>query len=454
MTRSFANVWIYRLILVVFAESLLMNGFAQPECRSILGAYFKPVSPSLPVSWASEIIVAPGVMSDRTIFNGMAYAGLDFNSKSFKHQLYFEGAFKYSYSSSGGPGLSGAGTGYSDFSKIEKKHFGFRELFYSYRGWMDLKAGIQAMKTGGSMLLDERVLGISAAKETGQFIFKLNGATVYDDIARMQDVCGTRHLYNLVRGSKVNFVGDKWFESNFFLAEVLWQPGKKKVSGERGSDDFGDFESGDEFGAFDPTASGSTAKSELQKSQFLRLKDAGFRFYEEFGEVFFARKYYGGTVLNFDIGGFMELNSEVLGQITQTNDAVIYRLALQKEKFRDNGALTAFRAQYFGLYSISDTVKHFPSFSNLFKGEVMRLDMMHIPLIEFSISHRWAGKLKPGAECKYIHQIRDAKTREFDLLFTLHPLKHLRLNAIGSLMNSKLMEEKNFLLRLEAHYAF
>lgn len=448
MTRLPAKDWMYRaariFTLLIIAQQV---GFAQPECRSVLGAHLKPLSKNIPVNWAGELTLSPGLMRDRFIFNGMTFLGLEYLSASMKHQIYFEGAYKYWYNTSEGPGLSGTGTGYSDFNKPEKKHFGFREMYYSYRNGVGLKAGIQSMKSSGSMLLDERVLGISAQKDLNNFNLKIQGGTIYDDIARMQDVCGTRHLYNLVRGNKVNFVGDRMLDSNFFLAELNWMHGNKSGDKMAKADEFSSFESTDEFSDF------STSGEKINKKVF-QLQSFGFRIYEEFGKVFPDYKYYAGSNFEFEILQNFQLDVEAIGQAMDNNNAVIWNAGLQKDKFRNNGTFSSVRIEYLGMINIDDNVQHFPAYSNLFKGEVMRLDMMHLPLLEIEVVHRFANTLKSGLKCNYIHQLKNENTRELDLVYSMQPWKHLNLHAIAAYMQSDLMEKDNFLLKLEARFAF
>ena len=448
MIRLHVKDWSCKLIVVAFALLFSIPELtAQPECRSTLGAYLKPVSEKLPLNWATELTLSPGIMSDRQIFNGMAYLGLGYFTKSNKHQVYFEGAYKYWYNSTDGPGLAGTGTGYADFDKPEKKHFGFREMYYEYNDLFSVKAGIQSMKTVGSMLLDERVLGISGSKEWGNVNIRLAGGTVYDEIARMQDVCGTRHLYNLVRGSKVNFVGDKMLDSNFWLAELNWKPGSKKTTNEVPADEFAAFDSGDEFSEF-------STEGKTKKPAFVRLKNISVRLYEEFGKVFPAYKYYAGTSAVFELGKSIQFQTEFLGQLMDENKAIFWKALLQKDMFRHNGALTSLKIGYLGIQKIDDEVLHFPSYSNLFKGEVMRLDMMHLPILEFGIDHRFSNKLKSQFGCNYIHQLEGTNTHELNVIYSLKPWKHLHLYTIAAWMQSDLMEEDNYLLKLEARFAF
>ena len=448
MTKLPVKDWICKLAAIAFVWLFpVLELSAQPECRSVLGAYLKPVSKESALNWASELTLSPGIMSDRQIFNGMAYLGLGYFPKSAKYQVYFEGAYKYWYSSFEGPGLAGTGTGFVNFEKPEKKHLGFRELYYEYSDRFRVKVGIQSMKTVGSMLLDERVLGVSGSKEWKNVNVRIAGGTVYDEIARMQDVCGTRHLYNLVRGNKVNFVGDKMLDSNFWLAELSLSPGSKKTTDDLPVDEFAAFEEADEFAEF---SSGDEAK----KTAFLRLKNITARLYEEFGPVFPAYKYYAGTSAGWELGKSVQFQAELLGQFMQDNKAVFWKAQLQKDLFGSSGASTSIKCSYLGIQKIDDEVLHFPSYSNLFKGEVMRLDMMHLPILEVGFDHRFSNKLKSHFGCNYVHQLEGANTHEFNAIYSLKPWKHLHLYAIAAWMQSDLMEKDNYLAKLEARFAF
>jgi len=64
-------------------------------------------------------------------------------------------------------------------------------------------------------------------------------------------------------------------------------------------------------------------------------------------------------------------------------------------------------------------------------GEVMRLDLMHLPIFKMEVSHRFANTLKSAIKCSYIHQVNRDRARELDLVYSLQPWKHLHLNAIG-----------------------
>ena len=445
MIRLTVNNLLFRITILASIMFGFKPGFSQPECRSVLGAHLKPFSDNFPLNWASEFTVSPGFMKDRIIFNGMAYLGLDYTSKSKIHQFYFEGAYKYWFNSSNGPGVSGTGTGFSDFNSPEKKNLGFRELFYSYSNGFIIKTGIQSMKSTGSMLLDERVLGISVKRDFNRVRFSFQGGTVFDDIARMQDVCGTRHVYNLLRGSKVNFVGDNMLDSNFLLAELNWTPGEGSAGKAPGTDEFAPIESSGEFSEFSGTGG---------KASGFKIKNFGFRVYEEFGKVFPDYKVYTGSNLRMELFNFFQLDAEAILQMMKENNAFIWKLGLQKEIFRTNGSFTSFRTEYLGNFGFNGKENHFPAFSNLFKGEVMRLDMMHMPLLELEVNHRFADSWKSAIKCSYIHQLTRDKSRELDMVYSMQPWKHLNLNAIGSYMQSNLLDGNNFLFKLEARFAF
>jgi hypothetical protein len=96
-----------------------------------------------------------------------------------------------------------------------------------------------------------------------------------------------------------------------------------------------------------------------------------------------------------------------------------------------------------------------PLFSNLFLGEVMRLDVADFPLWTSSIRYRFPGKLKLNFGFKATGQIQDNKTNEQNIESSITTLKnHLKLTLIGSRVDSKFFPEEFYMLRIEARLAF
>lgn len=441
-------------VRIVSTVSMLIStatfAWSQLDCRSMMGAYIAPLSDSSRLSWGAEITVAPGILRDRSIFNTMGLAGVDYTSFNKKHNVYFEGAVKYWYNSVTGPGLDGSGEDFSDFSKPAKNHFGFRELYYRYNDFLQIKTGIQSLKSPDFFLIDERLLGISAQKQTGNLRFDLQTGTVFSGIARMSDVCGVRHLYNLAKGAKISFVGVDPFDSNFALASATWVPGRhgKKSMVSNDQEAPGEFE---EFSLSENT--GESANG-INKGMQPSIEKTGILFYEEFGSRFHDYKYHGAAFIHFHLLPGTDIKLELLYQHARNTRAWITYASIGKEFQWKNGGITELEGKWYHLIRQDEKVLYFPAFTNLFLGEMMRLDAMHFPLLTFSAGHKFPGSNKLQVDLNYVRQLKDQKTSEVDLITGIKVHRNARLSAIFGYVSSGFLIKDNYLTRLELRIAF
>lgn len=256
-----------RLYIITFLIVFIFNkglGTAA-ECRSELGAHFKPALPGWPLSWAVETIVVTGAMEnpvlERTFNNQFLFVGMDLNFAS--HQIYLEGGYKNWHRSDEGPGLGGKNPGWSQYPLPEKRHYGMREAYYRFQGdRTTFKVGLLSVKLNGSMLLDERTMGAHLTKVLGAFDIDMSVGTVMTGFARMGDFCGTRHVYRLLRGGRFTQVGNDLGETNFVGGVLTWNPNYEKPAetNVEEADSFGD----DEF-VFDSDFSESSRSRPLAR---------------------------------------------------------------------------------------------------------------------------------------------------------------------------------------------
>jgi hypothetical protein len=426
---------------------------AQLDCRSILGAWIKPFSENSRFSWGTELTIAPGLMRDRTIFNSLVMGGFEYSSKNLYHTVYLEGVGKYWYNSVTGQGTGGTTDGYADFSKPAENHLGIRELFYRYNGRFMIKGGIQSVKSPDFFLIDERMLGISAQKTTGAVHYDLQSGTVFSGIARMRDVCGVRHLYNLTRGGKISFVGDNPGDANFFLGSVTWVPDRKSIKdGSVSQDEFTSTEEKDEFSATGSEFSDMTVTKE--KKGLFTIEKTGFLFYEEFGSRFHDYKYHGAVFAEINMPWQTRLRGELLYQYARNTKAFVLMTSLDKDHQWENGATTGFGGKLLILMKQDTKVLYFPAFSNLFLGEMLRLDAMHMPLFTLSADHTFATPNKLHFKIDYVQQLKGDHSKEFDCIAGIKLGHHAKLSAVTGYVNSDLLTESNFLGRLELRIAF
>ena len=85
-------------LAIIFSVIIITSNSvkAQMECRSMLGAHLTPFKKNIPILWAIEGTMAPGIMtspftdSENTTLNGgMVLAALDFTILK-KHNIYIE----------------------------------------------------------------------------------------------------------------------------------------------------------------------------------------------------------------------------------------------------------------------------------------------------------------------------------------------------------------------------
>ena len=455
------------LISLIILASFSAN--AQMDCRSTIGAHLTPFKKGVPILWALEGTMAPGIMTspydslDNTKLNGgMLLAALDFSFLK-KNHIYLEGGYKNWVN--------------SDFVKETEgsKHIGMRQAFYSYTSeTFKLKLGLHETRMGDFFLIDERVMGVSADKEVGAFNFNIRAGSVNKDFARMGKFCANRHLYGILNPDYTEKIGDKLGETNLAGFVINWNPQYKKIATietdefSNADDEFSD--SSDEFGESDEfhvnhdfTEFGNNDESNEGKEnksrtkQKLSLTNIGLIFYDEFGSEAYIpdNKLYLGML--FDLSFPFEFFFQAGGvyQDMNANNTFVYIAKLGKNMSWDNGHNTKFSGSFIGKYDFDDDAIFQPLFSNLFIGEVIRMDATDFPLWQVAIKHRFPGKLKFHIAVKAVSQIEDAKTNEQDIEFGLLAIKkHLKVTLIGSRVETELLPNEFYMARLELRLAF
>jgi hypothetical protein len=388
---------------------MVLSVSGQSDCRSIFGTGFKPVN-STPLSWGVELTGAGALMNDRYTANWSAYGGVDYFRK--KHQIYFEGAYKGWYNSAGNPEGRKPQSDFPAYNRPTPSHFGLRELFYRI-GDRDsyIKAGVQSFISGDYMLFDERMLGVSGLKSWGGLQFSAAFGTVTQHIARFQDVCGNRHIYNIIHRSQFNFVGDQPGESNFTGAFLKWTPSSLITETAESTDDFYEFEAFKEFtntiARFGSTTHGSNR-------QFFSVYEAGMFAYQEFGSGFHQYKYYGGLFSTFFLPFQLSLKTQLTGQYILDDRTLAFYFGLDRPFYWDQGGVSRFVFSYLTKFDIDDKTHFYPAFSNLFLGEVMRLDAIDLPIITVAFKHQFENRLKPSLQLQYAGQLKGSQSRETD----------------------------------------
>ncbi len=387
----------------------------------------------------------------------MLIGALDFTIKK-KHNIYIEGGYKNWQNSE-----------FVDDEDSKSRHIGVRQAFYSFTGeTIKVKLGLHETKLGDFFLIDERILGTSIDKEIGAFTVNLRAGTVTNSFARMGKFCSNRHLYGIINPNYTEHIGKKVGETNLAGFALNWNPQYKKPEPKKPTTD--EFSETDEFGSTDEfhenhdfNEFGNNDEfadaNESKTKQNLSITNVGFVFYNEFGtkEYIPDHKLYTGLLvdMNLPFGFFMQVGSVYQNMIDQ--NAVVYIAKLGKSKTWGNASNTKIGAAFIGKYDIDENAFFQPLFSNLFIGEIMRMDATEFPLWQASIKHRFPGKIKFHVALKTVAQLEDAQTNEQDIEFGLMAFKnHVKLTLIGSRVESRAIGIDNefYMGRVELRVAF
>lgn len=413
----------FNLILACFLATTVPVT-AQWECRSKLGAHLKPLIKDFPLLWAVEQTSGAGWMNDRHIRNIMLFAGLDYSFN--KNQIYFEGGSKGWYNSLKGP------DSYLDEHKrkiFQQQRFGIREGFYRYNNKTAMiTAGFHSMTFGDYFLVNERGLGISYIQELKNFKLFITGASVLKDFSRYGSFCSVQYEYNLLKDRNLAYIGEKIGETNFAGFVVRWSPEKKKS----GSEEFNEFSTPD--------------KEKI-------LKEAGLVFYNEFGTGIDTMQTDYGIMSHWNFPGKLFLESEVLHQYKPNNQTLIYHLNLSRQFNLGKKGQAEFSLAYYGDYQIKGGSMSYSSFSNLFIGEVMRMDIMDLPLYQFSAKYQ-IPKWKTQIKFQSAQQFTDQNISEYDIAVGKTFFNHAKLTMMLCRMDAETLEEIFYMFRTELRITF
>ena len=430
------------------------------ECRSMIGAHLTPFGEKIPVSWAIEGTMAPGFMTspfddkdNEVLSGGMLLGALEFNFMENNH-VYIEGGYK-----------NWKNSALVNDKKLTNRHLGVRQFFYSYSGDnFKVKFGLHETRLGNFFLVDERILGGSMDREIGAFSLNVRGGTVLKNFARMGQFCANRHLYGIIHSNYTEKIGKKVGETNLAGFVINWDPHYKKSTNTSASDDeFTD--SGDEFSNnndefhtnhdFDEFSDNEGNEFKEENTPFITLKNIGFILYDEFGKIIPDNKFYIGTLFDFDLVQNFFLQTGPVFQSMFNNNALVYIAKLGRNVTWDNASNTKFVLAYIGKYNIDDNAIFQPLFSNLFLGEIMRMDAADFPLWQAAIKHHFPGKMKFKIALKAVGQIDTPYTNEQNIEVGMMAFNnHLKVTLIGSRVQTDKLPNPFFTARVETRLAF
>lgn len=385
--------------------------YAQWECRSHLSSNLKPFGQSK-LYWASEVTLGAGYLTNNAIFNSMGFLGLDYSFK--KSVLFTEIGYKY-----------------WDRVDLDSKinfsngHFGIRELFYQYKGSSSrVTVGIQSATYDDYFLLNERMLGVNYKYNKNAWAVNFNGGTVLKGFSRNGLFCSVGYLYDIVQGRNLALIGSNPGETNFSGLSVKYSPSKAKTN---------EFES--EF-------SGNGEKKRFQ------IEEIGLVLYSEFGSLIDNVVYIPGVFIKVDMPANLTFKPEVLYQISDQNNALIYSLALESN-FATRKNKFSFNARYLGLYEADESAKLLNSYSNLFMGDVLRLDSRDaLPLLQIGARVSFPS-IKTHFKLQYSAAMGSLPLSEINFEYGKRFAKFLQIVAVTGLVNNSQTGQELFFGRVE-----
>ncbi|RKD85969.1 hypothetical protein [Mangrovibacterium diazotrophicum] len=405
------------------------HSFAQWECRSHLASNLKPLYENSNLSWAAELEASGGYLTNSYIGNGMAFLGADLTFN--RVQFYAEGAYKYWYN--------------QDLDLDEtftKSRFGLRELSASYfSNNFNLRLGLHQIQAGDFFLLNERALGASFNYSASNTKLVLATGTVTKDFSRNGIFCSTAYIYDIVP-TRTPTAGTDFGETNFATLSFQKDLSHKPTKASSSSED--EFETFDEFTDFD----------ESSKSNPFGFASYGGIIYSEFGSFYDNPLIDFGLNTAINLGPIGTAKAEGIYQLGNDNKAWILFAQLEKEFQSKSGNLTTLQATYLTKHDIGESTASLPRFSNLILGEVFRMDLVDLPLINASLKQQFTNS-ELSFKLQYTQQLKAEQLKELDFsVGKFYLKKHLRLTAITGVMNSDDLNEWAKLARLEMRVFF
>lgn len=423
-----------RILTIIISIAVSCGAYAQWECPSRLGAALKPIGNSN-FMLGTEVTTSAGWIKDNYAGNAMIFLGLNYGTG--KSSFYVEGGAKawmrgtnkeLSFSDDAGTTV----TYKSD--RTDKFLFGLREAFYRYTGSNNtFTLGLQSAKGDEDYLLNERVVGANYTLRAGQVKLNAIAGSVMQEFARNGRFCTMGYLYNdIVVGRPRSFVGNGFGNTNFGMLSLSFLP-EKKV---------------DEFG------SGSTS--------LLSLDKLGGVAYSEFGSKIDNAVFTSGLYAEINLAG-IQLKPEILYQSVKNNNAMIYNISAEKLIQWNASQATRLYARYLGYGSISKGGRPVNSFSNLFMGDVLRMDVLENPVLMMGIKHSFTA-VKTSVKLQGILQTKASylggdygfvtdkysspltKMKELDFAVTKNFGKSLMVNATLGMLDYPNLEVTDFTL--------
>jgi hypothetical protein len=382
------------LLLLFFLIPFISN--AQWNCPSKLGEFVKPI-PYTPVKAGIELVGSGGFIGDNYFGFFAGIAAIDFTIK--QHTFYVEGGIKT--------------WGRYDLSIDQKYHNtygGFREAYYQFlTKKLSLRLGIQTISLDDDYLVNDRAAGVNFGFDYKKWSFQAAGGSVMKHFSRNGLFCNVGYVYDILHRDRA-LMGNRLFEINFGAITISYN------------------------------------NKDITKG----LNKIGIALYDEFGSRIDTNVFMGGLYATVTLPFEIELIPEVLYQNSLNNDALLYSLGLRKIFTFDNTQRLDIRARLLLSTAIDKGAGIRNSFSNLFLGDVIRLESQDLPLYQASVRYS-IPKQSLHFKVQYTSQFDRTGLSELDISIAKKVFKQLQLAAIGGYLKSPGLQKKDaFFARIEA----
>lgn len=218
-------------------------------------------------------------------------------------------------------------------------------------------------------------------------------------------------------------------------ATLKFTPAKIKKEKKKSKDEF----SSDEFSS---DVSGSP-----KKDGAFQIMDIGLIAYSEFGSWKDSIVYMPGLFLNIGLPAKFVLKPEVLYQISKGNNAIVYSLGIEKSIISPKYKF-ALNARYLGMSAIDQSAKVLNSYSNIFMGDVIRLDAKDIPMFQVGAKISFPS-VRTHLKIQHSSGIGSHQLSETDFEIGKRFGKHIQVVAIGGIISSSYYNLNTMLARIE-----
>lgn len=369
---------------------------AQWNCPSKLGGFTKPI-PYTPIKAGIELTGSGGMIDDNVFGFFAGYAAFEYTIK--QHTFYLEGGIKTWARHDKG------------LDQTYNNHIiGFREAYYQFLNTKtSIRLGIQTITLDDHYLVNDRAAGLNFGFNYKNLSLQVAGGSITKRISRNGLFCNVGFVYDILHRDR-GLMGSGLFQTNFSALTLSYN--------NRGIDK--------------------------------GLNKIGIALYDEFGSKIDTNVFMTGLYATLTLPFEIELNPEVLYQNTIANNAILYSFGIRKMFVLDNSQRFDFQARVLQSTEIDKGAMIRNSFSNLFLGDVIRLEAKDLPLYQASLRYS-IPKHSLHFKLQYTSEFKNQGLSEIDLSIGKKVFNQVQLSAIGGYIKSPTLEHSDaFLARIEA----